>query len=539
MKYYYYDYDLRKPVTPICNCDLCEENFNFDKKIMIQIHIYFLDVIDEIITQLNHMPFSYDCYISTDTDEKKEIILEKIKNVRNSHKVIVGVFDNRGRDVLPFLSQAKKYIDEYDYICHIHSKKSETIEWGDAWRNHLYNNLFGDERYIKKIFYDMERDEELGMIFPEVYPLIQLAARWNGTENDVKNLLADMNITMDLSREPIFSAGTMFWAKTKAVKPIFNLNWENYSFPDENGQIDFTPAHAIERIWVYLIQSEGYTYDIYQNALSHELKYDKNRTLIYALDKNLIIDVRDDIDSILKLKGIYKSISVVSNKCLNVQEKETLQNVGINYIENEDLKFSFQLWKESLVNINLDNLEFDEITFMDNRCFGPILSVENMINRMDDIELDFYSIYGSIDKDSNYTYAISDYITFNKESVKCFKKFLVSIETNNIHSQEDFDKILSMNMRNEGLIMKVYCIESLYMGEMLNTPTPLEDLPYDFTIFNCPFIMKESVNRISVDAREAYQRYLSNLELGKRYITLFNKRTPKIWERIISKIKRK
>lgn len=45
-----------------------------------------------------------------------------------------------------------------------------------------------------------------------------------------------------------FPAGSMFWAKTAAMLPLFNLNLEYKDFPEERGQADGTLAHVIERL---------------------------------------------------------------------------------------------------------------------------------------------------------------------------------------------------------------------------------------------------------------------------------------------------
>ena len=49
----------------------------------------------------------------------------------------------------------------------------------------------------------------------------------------------------------------MFWARIKAIYQIFNLRLE---FPDELGQTNETIMHAIERIWLYIVKLNGYSY---------------------------------------------------------------------------------------------------------------------------------------------------------------------------------------------------------------------------------------------------------------------------------------
>ena len=57
----------------------------------------------------------------------------------------------------------------------------------------------------------------------------------------------------------VFLVGNMFWARVDAILPFFT-NIQMNDFPQEKGQIDGTIAHAIERLWVYVAEYNGYTY---------------------------------------------------------------------------------------------------------------------------------------------------------------------------------------------------------------------------------------------------------------------------------------
>lgn len=57
----------------------------------------------------------------------------------------------------------------------------------------------------------------------------------------------------------VFPAGSMFWAKTDALLPLFK-NIKATDFQEEDNQRDGTFAHAIERVLVILAQSRGYDY---------------------------------------------------------------------------------------------------------------------------------------------------------------------------------------------------------------------------------------------------------------------------------------
>jgi lipopolysaccharide biosynthesis protein len=237
-----------------------------DIRICVQVHLYDIDIIDEIILNLNYIPFPFNCYISTDTDEKLNIINNKFtQNCINVHKIYIKQFDNRGRDVAPFIEQMEKEIDKYEIILHIHSKKSRTNDgYRNNWREYLFKHLLGSTENIYHIFEKFIKNKNLGLVFPKPFPPIIYMLLWGGDneqgKNNVQEFLKKIGIEMALGNKPKFASGNMFWARTKAIKKVFSAGINKNDFPIENNQIDMTLAHAIERSWVYVSRNEGYTF---------------------------------------------------------------------------------------------------------------------------------------------------------------------------------------------------------------------------------------------------------------------------------------
>jgi hypothetical protein len=145
-------------------------NFNENCNIAIQVHIFYEDLINEIIKITNNIPVKFDLYITTISLEKKIKIEEYVKGHSQSNKYEILIVPNRGRDVLPLLVQLKKKVKKYKYFCHIHTKKSKhDTSLGKNWRNYLYQNLLGNKEIITEILFDFENFDKLGFIFPEVY----------------------------------------------------------------------------------------------------------------------------------------------------------------------------------------------------------------------------------------------------------------------------------------------------------------------------------------------------------------------------------
>ena len=248
-----------------------EKLLKLNKKIAIHAHVYYVDLVDEIIEHLNKVPYKYDLYISTDSNSKVKEIKQKIDNKISASKVVVKKYENHGRDVLPFLLQMKNVFKKYDYVCHIHTKKSITASYGESWRKYLYNNLFGCTENIESIFNIFENDN-VGLIYPIYYKEIADMVEIGGNEKKLNSLLSSMNVELKENYNNInFPAGTMFWAKTDALLPLFDLNLTSKDFAEEDGQIDGTLAHAIERCLCIVCESKGYKCLQIANELEDEV----------------------------------------------------------------------------------------------------------------------------------------------------------------------------------------------------------------------------------------------------------------------------
>ena len=232
--------------------------------IAIQAHIFYTDLINEVINSTNNIPVKFDLYITTNTKEKKIFLEEYVKKNSKANKFEILIVKNKGRDVYPLIFQLKNVINKYKYFCHIHTKKSlHTPEFGDNWRKYLYGNLLGNKDIISEILSNFENIEKLGIIFPECISFLTRHTVMEDGKN-AENINKIINKIFPGSRYKIsnqfeFPAGNMFWARTKAVHQMFEYGIEN-KCPKEEGQIDGTIMHAVERVWLFIAKLNGYYY---------------------------------------------------------------------------------------------------------------------------------------------------------------------------------------------------------------------------------------------------------------------------------------
>ena len=235
-----------------------------DVSILIQAHIFYTELLQEILNKTNNIPIPFDLFITTDNEEKKVYIENYLKNLSKSNKFEILITQNKGRDVIPCLIQLKDILMKYKYFCHIHTKKhGPNKKLGKYWQNYLYENLLGNEYIINRILSDFENHNKLGIIFPEPFFFNIKKAYLHNYQNyyylhkifDI--LFPDRDIWA--GNIITFPVGNMFWARTKAVYQIFNNKIIQLA-PEENGAVDNTIIHAIERIWIYLVKLNGFYY---------------------------------------------------------------------------------------------------------------------------------------------------------------------------------------------------------------------------------------------------------------------------------------
>ena len=248
------------------NLDFKKQEYNISNLInnvliAVQVHIFWEDLIDEIINRTNNIPVKFDLYITTMDLGKKKIIKEYIQRNSKANNFEIKIVKNKGRDILPLLIQMKSVIYKYKYFCHIHTKKSlQDPRYGLAWRTYLYENLLGNTRIISEILSDFENNENLGFIFPEAFYEAKVAELKLSRLliNSMNYLINKMFKGYKKGKNLDFPAGDMFWAKSKAVYQIFQINLRKDIFDEGKGPQ--TLLFAIERIWLYIVKYNGYYY---------------------------------------------------------------------------------------------------------------------------------------------------------------------------------------------------------------------------------------------------------------------------------------
>ena len=483
-----------------------EPSKTFDKKIAVQVHMFYTETLDETIENLNKIPYNFDCYFSTDTEEKAEVIRNELKDKCKCNNFTVEIFSNRGRDVAPFIFQMADRIDDYDYICHIHSKRTVTGDHGNDWRRYIFKHLFGNAGYLSNIFDMFEKDENLGMVFPETFSPLEYQAQWGGNLEKCMALLDRLGVSVALPQDPQFPVGNMFWAKTDAIRAMFKLGLKPEDFPKENKQVNSTVAHCIERVWVYLASEYGFSYKkVFNNVMVPVELSQKKRIAFYVhYNKDNIIS-NDDIESLKAYSTIFDNIIFISNSPIGESDLDEVKKYTSTQIFRENKGFDFAAWKEGIKTFGYENIKkYDQVALINNSTFAPIYDMKNVFAEMEGRNNDFWGItlFPEI-KEKNYLKAskISEHIqsffvVFEKKVIESgeIKKFFEKMKYSDefIDAVKNGEVALTAHMRKCGFNYSPYITESYYICEYLMDYRLPYDKPLSLVKIGSPLIKKKA-----------------------------------------------
>ncbi len=363
----------------------------------VHVHLFFVELAKEVLEYINHIPYPFDLYVTTDTADKATTIKRHFRESGRQERLEVIQTPNIGRDIAPLLVAVGDKLSKYDYVGHFHSKRSTTVSWGDRWRNYLFQNLLGSEEGVRAIFRQFTCEPRLGLLYPPAYPLIAPYADWGGNEQRCRLLLEELGCKIDLPAIPNFPIGNMFWARGAAIKPLLTKTWDYEQFEREEGQIVLTLPHAVERLWPYIAADNDY---VAQECLlrvnpSHAAAPDKSRLAIFVHydPQEAVSDA--DLFYLRELKRITDDIIVLFNSYLSLKQRNKLKRYATGVIQRQNLGFDFGAWRDGLKKVGWDRVtSYDELILANNSCYGPVFPFEEMFSAMAARPGDFWSVSG-------------------------------------------------------------------------------------------------------------------------------------------------
>lgn len=316
-------------------------------KVGIVYHAYYEELFDEDISYIQNFPKDAGVLITTNTEEKKKTLDEKLRKAKYRGSVIV--IENRGRDVSSLLVAAADFVFNYDLICFAHDKRTTQVlpySVGRSWAYKINENLFATREYVANIVNLFEKEECLGIAFPS-YPnhsgyACNIGNGWTGNFRNTQKLLNDFSVNVRINEHTLCVAplGTCFWFRPQALKKLFagytGMGWSYKDFPREPNRTDQTILHAIERAYAYFAQDAGF-YPVYL----YNDKYTEIELTNLEFNKTGSTEMRGWVETLAMDAIGYKKIEDTFNKpAEEVTHAEMIQHYdpNINYGIKQSLK---------------------------------------------------------------------------------------------------------------------------------------------------------------------------------------------------------
>jgi len=257
-------------------------------------HMFYTDMAGEFQRYFLNIPFPFDLYITTDSLEKKSAI-ENFFSKWKKGKVEIRIVPNRGRDIAPKLITCRDVYDNYEFFLHVHTKKSPHHELLRGWRSYLLETLLGSEKLVESIFESFKIDPKLGMIAPQHFQAIGSSIGWGWNFKKAEKFARRMGVKLSLDGRMDFPSGSMFWARSAALKPLLDCNLSLDEFPSETSQLDGTMSHVIERLYFFVCERAGYRWiKIFQPSLpesTERIQWVESQNELSAFVKNYQYEV--------------------------------------------------------------------------------------------------------------------------------------------------------------------------------------------------------------------------------------------------------
>jgi glycosyltransferase involved in cell wall biosynthesis len=240
-------------ITPHCKTGLVPEA----AKVAIQWHAYYPEMVEGVVKVLERARMKPDLLITVTSQEAAERVASTLAG-KKVGKSRIKLIPNRGRDLGAFLTAFPEISTDYEFIGHLHTKKSlhnNDRSFVSNWYSFLIESIIGGTHPMMDIILsNMAANPRLGLVFPND----PHHHGWGRNYYIATEYAQKLNIPLPLQDYLAFPAGSMFWARSAALEALFNqsLQWKDY--PLEPLPDDGTILHALERLLPLVAIKAGY-----------------------------------------------------------------------------------------------------------------------------------------------------------------------------------------------------------------------------------------------------------------------------------------
>lgn len=225
-------------------------------KICVVAHLYYSDLVDELLDKLGNITESFDLVITL-PDWGADVIEDKVSGKFPNAVFYKSV--NRGRDIGPFLDILSVILEsEYDLVLKLQTKRGYyqagklLPELGDAWRLDTLDLMLRDEELVSRSVAHLRDNPNTLMLGPAPYYVSLERYPYHDQGYFAEGLMGNAAWKKNAG----FFAGTMFWVKPECLRPLIEkFDLSILSFGEEAGLNDGELAHLVERAMGHLASS--------------------------------------------------------------------------------------------------------------------------------------------------------------------------------------------------------------------------------------------------------------------------------------------
>lgn len=238
---------------------------NLPKNVLVSAHVYYPEFAPYLRDRLADMPMDWKLAVTTPSNQIAEALLAK--GYFGQRNVEIVVTPNRGRNFAPLLVEFGDSVSNFDYLIHVHSKKSSHTKARivENWVRAVQEPLLESHK-IYRLIQELERDSETVIGYGSTEGIIRMANfSWGLNQKHLKRKFPEINFDFKKHRRFTFPAGGMFVLKVKFYTSLFEARFSYEDFAVESGQVDGTLHHAIERFFGWLPLTRGKKQLLYFN----------------------------------------------------------------------------------------------------------------------------------------------------------------------------------------------------------------------------------------------------------------------------------
>ncbi len=223
---------------------------------VVFVHVFYADVWAEMAAEIAasfDRPFEVVLTCPNPALELVEVDSPHLVRQRRIH------VENRGRDVLPFIQALRELGSGFEIGLKLHTKRSKHRSDGESWRQHLTGTLLRHAKGESEpaALGLMEEEPRIGLVAPANH-MLSLESRIGLNAGALRRVAEQLAMPLDLQalEAEYFAASSMFWFRRSALDALANPGMDAL-FEREKGQLDGTTAHALERLFARLAETNG------------------------------------------------------------------------------------------------------------------------------------------------------------------------------------------------------------------------------------------------------------------------------------------